>query len=101
VCPGQRIDGLGQVEDLPGEADEILILPLLALGHLPLLVRQVPARVSSWRFWVIITNVARKMASSDHDHREQPVRVSLDLESDPRRKPDDVDIHKPHRAGER
>jgi hypothetical protein len=35
-----------------------------------------------------------------NDHGEQPERVVLDLEKDPRGEPDDVDVDEHHRAGE-
>jgi hypothetical protein len=58
-------------------------------------------RLASARFWLIITNVDRKIASSETIHRQQPKGVLLHAEADPRGKPDHVDVQERHPAGER
>ena len=59
------MDGRREVEDLVRQLEQLLVLLLLQLNELILLV---PARTlagPSARFWLIITNVERKIASSD------------------------------------
>jgi hypothetical protein len=50
--------------------------------------------LASARFWLIITNVERKIASSD----TITVRVPLDAEDDSRTEPERVQVHEGHRA---
>jgi hypothetical protein len=54
----------GELQDLVGDLEQVLVLLLLLLDRLPLLVGQ-RLPFSSARFWLIITNVDKKIASSD------------------------------------
>ena len=58
------VDGLGELQDLVGELQQLLVLLVFFLDGLPLVVGQDLA-FSSARFWLIITKVDRKIASSD------------------------------------
>jgi hypothetical protein len=58
------VDGPSQREDLVGKAKQLLVLPLLGLDLPPLTVGQDLAFLVGW-FWLIITKVDKKMASSD------------------------------------
>jgi hypothetical protein len=58
------VDGLGELQDLVGQVEQLLVLPILLLDRLPLLVGQhLPLLVRP--VLADITNVDRKIASSD------------------------------------
>jgi hypothetical protein len=58
------VDGLGELQDLVGQVEQLPVLPILSWA-----VRHSwsasTCHFSSARFWLIITNVDRKIASSD------------------------------------
>src|SRR6478672_7125982 len=58
------VDGRGQVEDLVREVEQLPVLRVLLLHGHPLLAGD-HLRFASARFWLIITKVERKIASSD------------------------------------
>ncbi|MDT5282622.1 MAG: hypothetical protein QOJ20_3817 [Mycobacterium sp.] len=51
--------GLGRLKDLVGQLDQLDVLPVFLLDHLPLEIRG-GLPLKSARFWLIITNVDRK-----------------------------------------
>jgi hypothetical protein len=58
------VDGLRRIEDLTREIEQRLVLPVLLLDGLPLLISErLTLRVRL--FWLISTNVERKIASSE------------------------------------
>ena len=93
------MDGLGELQDLVGQLEQLLVLLLFFLDGLPLVVGQDLAFL-----------VGAVLADHDegrqedglqrHDHGQQPVGVVLDAEDDPGREPDDVEVDEQHRAGE-
>jgi len=58
------VDCLREFEDLVREIEELHVLPVLFLDGTPLQVGD-RWRLASARFWLIITNVERKIASSE------------------------------------
>ena len=93
------MDGLGELQDLVGDVQQLHVLLLLLLDCLPLVVGQHLA--------LLVGPVLadhhegrQEYGFERHDHGEQSERVGLDSEADPGGKPDDVDIDEPHRAGE-
>jgi hypothetical protein len=93
------VDGLGELQDLVGDVQQLLVLLLLLLDCLPLVVGQHLA--------LLVGPVLadhhegrQEYGFERHDHGEQSERVGLDREAGPGGKPDDVDIDEPHRAGE-
>lgn len=59
-----RVNGLRQIEDLVREIEQFPVLLILLLHRLPLLVGDdLPLGVG--RFWLIRTNVDKKIASRD------------------------------------
>ncbi len=58
------MDLVREFEDLLREVEQLLVLLLFELNRLPLLPRQHLAFLVR-RFWLIITNVDRKIASSE------------------------------------
>ena len=54
----------------------------------------------SARFWLIITKVERKIASSETMIVSRPNWIMLDAQPDPTGEPDDVDVDERHRTGE-
>jgi hypothetical protein len=59
----EGVDRLRQLENLIGPVEELLVLLVLSLDGLPLLVGNHLALASAL-FWLIITKVERKIASS-------------------------------------
>src|SRR5207248_7289472 len=57
-------------------------------------------RLASARFWLIVTKVERKIASSETIIVSSPNGYFLNAEPDPAAEPNDVDVDEPHRAGE-
>jgi hypothetical protein len=60
----ERVDGLGELQDLGGQGQQLLVLLLFFLDVCHWWSART-WRFSSARFWLIITKVDRKMASSD------------------------------------
>jgi hypothetical protein len=88
-----------QFENLVGQLDQLPVLLVLFLHHLVLLVG---GGLSLEVGAVLADHHERRQEDrlERHDHRQQPVRVTLDPEDDPDREPDDVEIYERHRAGE-
>ena len=61
---GIGVHGLRQLKNLIGEIEQLHVLPVLLFHRLPLLVATT-CRFASARFWLIITKVERKIASSE------------------------------------
>ena len=59
------VDRLRHLEDLVRDREQILVLLLLGLHDLTTGDPPAPGASASARFWLIITNVDRKIASSD------------------------------------
>src|SRR6478672_5839648 len=60
----QSVDRLRQLENLSRDHQQVFILLFLSLNCLPLLIGEQLALMSA-RFWLIITNVDRNIASND------------------------------------
>jgi hypothetical protein len=93
------VHGLGQLEDLVGEVEQLEVLRVLLLDQLPLLVGgHLAGRVGS----VLADHHERREDDrlQRDDHREQPDRVGLDAEADPGAEPDHVQVDERHRARE-
>ncbi len=95
------VHGLGELEDLAGELEQ------LARSACP---RPAPSatagsastsRLASARFWLIITNVERKIASSETIIVSSPYGYASTPNPIQQREPDDVNVDEQHRAGER
>src|SRR5215207_4887774 len=93
----RRVDLLGEIEDLVGQAEQPLVLLLLLLDRPPSLVRDHLALL-----------VGAVLADHDecrqedgfqrHDHGQQSERVVLDAKADPEAEPDDMEVDELHRA---
>ena len=79
----------------------MLVLPVFVLHRLPFLVWRGATRFASARFWLIITNVDRKIASSETIIVSSPNGYASTPRPIQEREPHDVEVDELHRAAER
>jgi hypothetical protein len=92
-------ESLRQLEDLAGQLDQLLVLVVFFLHHLPLQIRGgLPFEVGP----VLADHHERRQEDrfQRHDHRQQAERIALDAEDDPDREPQNMEIDERHRARE-
>jgi hypothetical protein len=83
------VDGLGELQDLVGDVQQLLVLLLLLLDCLPLVIGQHLALLLG-PVLADHREGRQEYGFERHDHGEQSERVGLDPEADPGGKPDDV-----------
>jgi hypothetical protein len=91
--------GLRQLEDLVGQLDQLDVLLIFLLDHLPLEVGcGLPLEVGT----ILADHHERRQEDrlERNDHRQQSGRIALDAEDDSHREPNDVEVDERHRAGE-
>src|SRR6266511_1356288 len=96
---GHRVDGLGELQDLVGQTQQLLVLLLLLLDRLPLVVGHDLALLVR----AVLADQHKRRQEDGlqrDDHRQQPEGIVLDSEADPGGEPEHVDVHELHRPGE-
>src|SRR6266511_2564345 len=96
---GHRVDGLGELQDLVGQTQQLLVLLLLLLDRLPLVVGHDLALLVR----AVLADQHKRRQEDGlqrDDHRQQPEGIVLDSEADLGGEPEHVDVHELHRPGE-
>src|SRR3954469_6612549 len=96
---GQRPNLFGQLQDLPRQVEQLLVLLVLLLDRAPLLVGDhLALRVGA----ILADHHEGRQEDrlERDDHRQEAVGVDLNSEADPAAEPGDVDVHEQHRARE-
>ena len=94
------VDQLRQLENLIRQLDQLPVLVVLFLDHLPLQVGGgLPLEVGA----ILADHHERRQEDrlERHDHRQQPEGITLDAEDDPDREPQDVEVDERHRPANR